>query len=154
MAPRKVSRGNCQQVRMDNPDVTRLPIPTSWPQDGGPFMTLPLVVTSDPETGVHNLGMYRSQVFGPDEVGLHWQKHKHGADHAEASDDRMPVAICLGGPPQVIFRAISPLPPSQTHKSVAAESESPNLLLSIRLSSYISISGINACAVSKFMFIY
>ena len=46
---------------MDDPDVTRLPIPTSWPQDGGPFMTLPLVVTSDPETGVHNLGMYRSQ---------------------------------------------------------------------------------------------
>ena len=110
MAPRRVSRGNCQQVRMENPDVTRLPIPTTWPQDGGPFMTLPLVVTSDPETGVHNLGMYRSQVFGPDEVGLHWQKHKHGADHAEASDDRMPVAICLGGPPQVIFSAISPLP--------------------------------------------
>ncbi|MGB1680417.1 MAG: UbiD family decarboxylase [Candidatus Thalassarchaeaceae archaeon] len=110
MAPRRVSRGRCQQVRMENPDVTRLPIPTSWPQDGGPFMTLPLVVTSDPETGVHNLGMYRSQVFGPDEVGLHWQKHKHGADHAEASDDRMPVAICLGGPPQVIFSAISPLP--------------------------------------------
>ena len=110
MAPRKVSKGKCQQVRIEDPDVTRLPIPTTWPFDGGPFMTLPLVVTSDPDTGTHNMGMYRSQVFGPREVGLHWQKHKHGADHADASDGRMPVAICLGGPPQVIFSSISPLP--------------------------------------------
>ena len=110
MAPRRVSRGKCQQVKVVDPDVTQLPIPTTWPFDGGPFMTLPLVVTADPLTGVHNLGMYRSQVFGPMEVGLHWQKHKHGADHADSSDGRMPVAICLGGPPQVIFSAISPLP--------------------------------------------
>ncbi|MAK32400.1 MAG: menaquinone biosynthesis decarboxylase [Acidiferrobacter sp.] len=110
MAPRRVSKGKCQQVRMDDPDVTKLPIPTTWPFDGGPFMTLPLVVTVDPKTGAHNMGMYRSQVFGPKEVGLHWQKHKHGADHADASDGRMPVAICLGGPPQVIFSSISPLP--------------------------------------------
>ena len=73
-------------------------------------MTLPLVVTRDPLTGTHNMGMYRSQVFGPKEVGLHWQKHKHGADHAESSGERMPVAICLGGPPRVIFSSISPLP--------------------------------------------
>jgi len=110
MAPRRVSRGKCQQVKVVDPDVTQLPIPTTWPFDGGPFMTLPLVVTADPVSGVHNLGMYRSQVFGPMEVGLHWQKHKHGADHADSSDGRMPVAICLGGPPQVIFSAISPLP--------------------------------------------
>ena len=110
MAPKKVSRGPCQQVRMEDPDVTLLPIPTTWPNDGGPFMTLPLVVTVDPETGVHNMGMYRSQVFGPNEVGLHWQKHKHGADHADASDGKMPVSICLGGPPELTFSAISPLP--------------------------------------------
>jgi 4-hydroxy-3-polyprenylbenzoate decarboxylase len=110
MAPRKVSRGKCQQVIIDNPDVTKLPIPITWPQDGGAFMTLPLVVTADPDTGVHNMGMYRSQVFGPKEVGLHWQKHKHGADHADSSEGRMPVAICLGGPPQIIFSSISPLP--------------------------------------------
>ena len=110
MAPRKSSRGPCQQVRIEDPDVTRLPIPTTWPLDGGPFMTLPLVVTADPGTGVHNMGMYRSQVFGPKEVGLHWQKHKHGADHADSSDGKMPVAICLGGPPEVIFSSISPLP--------------------------------------------
>ena len=110
MAPMRIRRGRCQQVRITDPDMTRLPIPTTWPMDGGPFMTLPLVVTADPETGTHNMGMYRSQVFGPKEVGLHWQKHKHGADHAESTDGRMPVAICLGGPPQIIFSAISPLP--------------------------------------------
>ncbi len=110
MAPMRIRRGKCQQVRITDPDMTRLPIPTTWPMDGGPFMTLPLVITADPETGTHNMGMYRSQVFGSKEVGLHWQKHKHGADHAESTDGRMPVAICLGGPPQIIFSAIAPLP--------------------------------------------
>ena len=110
MAPRKVSRGACQQIVMEIPDVTRLPIPKTWPEDAGPFMTLPLVVTADPDTGVHNMGIYRSQVYGPDEVGLHWQAHKHGADHADATTGRMPVAICLGGPPEVMFSAIAPLP--------------------------------------------
>jgi len=57
------------------------------------------------------MGMYRSQVFGPKELGLHWQAHKHGADHAaESEDTKMPIAICLGGPPEIIFSAISPLP--------------------------------------------
>ncbi len=110
MTPKKVAKAACQQIRIEDPDVTRLPIPTTWPLDGGPFMTLPLVITADPESGVHNMGMYRSQVFGPKEVGLHWQKHKHGADHAESSHGKMPVAICLGGPPQIIFSSISPLP--------------------------------------------
>ena len=71
----------------------------------------PLVVTKDPHSGEHNLGMYRGQVFGPKEVGLHWQIHKHGADHAAAwPDGKMPVAICIGGPPELIFSAIAPLP--------------------------------------------
>jgi len=119
MAPKKVSKGACQQVRIEDPDVTRLPIPTTWPLDGGPFMTLPLVVTSDPKTGEHNMGVYRSQVYGPTEVGLHWQTHKHGADHADASDGRMPVSICLGGPPEVMFSAISPLPDNLTEYEFA-----------------------------------
>ena len=111
MAPKKVRKGSCQQVRMAEPDVTKLPIPTTWPEDGGPFITLPLVVTADPNTGVHNMGMYRGQIFGPKEVGLHWQRHKHGADHAaDSGDNRMPVAICIGGPPELIFSAIAPLP--------------------------------------------
>ncbi len=110
MAPRKTSRGACQQVVMEELDVTVLPIPKTWPEDGGRFMTLPLVVTADPSSGEHNMGMYRSQVFGPREVGLHWQAHKHGADHADATTGRMPVAICLGGPPELTFSAIAPLP--------------------------------------------
>ena len=110
MAPRRTSRGACQQVVMEEPDVTVLPIPKTWPEDGGRFMTLPLVITADPTTGEHNMGMYRSQVFGPTEVGLHWQAHKHGADHADAATGRMPVAICLGGPPELTFSAIAPLP--------------------------------------------
>ena len=111
MAPKKVRKGACQQVRMVDPDLTKLPIPTTWPHDGGPFITLPLVVTRDPKSGSHNLGMYRGQIFGPKEVGLHWQSHKHAADHASnQEDDRMPVAICIGGPPELIFSAIAPLP--------------------------------------------
>ncbi len=110
LPPKKVRRGACQEVRMTEPDVTKLPIPTTWPMDGGPFITLPLVVTKDPSTDEYNLGMYRAQVFGPKEVGLHWQMHKHGAEHAAASDGKMPVAICLGGPPELMFSAIAPLP--------------------------------------------
>ncbi len=110
LPPKKVRKGSCQQIRVKNPDLTKLPIPTTWKDDGGPFITLPLVVTKDPTTGEHNLGMYRAQVFGPKEVGLHWQLHKHGADHAAATEGKMPVAICLGGPPEVIFSAIAPLP--------------------------------------------
>ena len=110
LPPKKVRRGACQEVRMVEPDVTKLPIPTTWPMDGGPFITLPLVVTKDPSTEEHNLGMYRAQVFGPKEVGLHWQMHKHGAEHAAASDGKMPVAICMGGPPELMFSAIAPLP--------------------------------------------
>jgi len=130
MAPKTVRKGACQQVRMENPDVTQLPIPTTWPMDAGPFITLPLVVTKDPNSGVHNLGMYRGQIFGPKEVGLHWQHHKHGADHADAvaegsangaggEGSRMPVAICLGGPPEVMFSAISPLPDNLTEYEFA-----------------------------------
>lgn len=113
MPPKKVRKGNCQ--RIDLPlDLTRLPIPKTWPDDGGPFVTLPLVVTKNPLNGEHNLGMYRAQVFSQTEIGLHWQIHKHAADHAAANagkqDNKMPVAICIGGPPELIFSAISPLP--------------------------------------------
>ena len=107
--PRKVRKAPCQQVVMENPDLTKLPIPKTWPNDGGPFVTLPLVVTKDPESGDHNLGMYRSQIFGPKEAGLHWQIHKHAAEHA-SKGKKIPVALCMGGPPELIFSAISPLP--------------------------------------------
>ena len=111
MPPWKKWKGNCQRVKMDL-DLTKLPIPKTWPMDGGHFVTLPLVVTKDPKSGEHNLGMYRAQVFGEKEIGLHWQIHKHGADHASATGEKqkMPVAICIGGPPELIFSAIAPLP--------------------------------------------
>ena len=107
MPPKKVRKGKGQRVRLDN-DLTKLPIPKTWPMDGGHFVTLPLVVTKD-ASGEHNLGMYRAQVHNETELGLHWQIHKHGAEHA-AKGERMPVAVCIGGPPELIFSAISPLP--------------------------------------------
>ena len=111
MPPWKKWKGKCQRVKMDL-DLTKLPIPKTWPRDGGHFVTLPLVVTKNPENGEHNLGMYRAQVFSETEIGLHWQIHKHAADHASAIGEKqkMPVAICMGGPPELIFSAISPLP--------------------------------------------
>ena len=111
MPPWKKWKGKCQRVKMDL-DLTKLPIPKTWPMDGGHFVTLPLVVTKNPENGEHNLGMYRAQVFSETEIGLHWQIHKHAADHASAMGEKqkMPVAICMGGPPELIFSAISPLP--------------------------------------------
>ena len=110
MAPRRIRRAACQRIVHKELDVTKLPIPKTWPEDGGRFITLPLVVTKDSDSGEHNLGMYRGQIFGPTEIGLHWQIHKHGADHAAAQEGRMPVAICIGGPPELIFSAIAPLP--------------------------------------------
>ena len=113
MAPKRVKKGACQEIVMETPDLTTLPIPKTWPNDGGQFITLPLVVTKDPISGEQNLGMYRSQIYGPTECGLHWQMHKHGADHADSSKEvteQIPVAICLGGPPELIFSAIAPLP--------------------------------------------
>ena len=80
--PKTVSgRGICQEVVMDRPDLSRLPVLTCWPADGGPFITLPCVHTRDPETGQRNLGMYRMQVFGPDLTGMHWHLHKGSAHH-------------------------------------------------------------------------
>jgi 4-hydroxy-3-polyprenylbenzoate decarboxylase len=81
MPPKKKRIGACQRVKLPL-DLTKLPIPKTWPLDGGNFVTLPLVITKNPKTGEHNMGMYRAQVFGPKEIGLHWQIHKHGADHA------------------------------------------------------------------------
>jgi 4-hydroxy-3-polyprenylbenzoate decarboxylase len=107
MPPKKVRKGRCQRIMLEN-DLTKLPIPKTWPMDGGHFVTLPLVVTKNTD-GEHNLGMYRAQVHSPTKLGLHWQIHKHGAEHA-AKGKRMPVAVCIGGPPELIFSAIAPLP--------------------------------------------
>jgi len=96
-------------------NLAELPIPICWPEDGGPYITLAGVITRDPKTAVRNVGMYRVQVLGRNEVAMHWQRHKVGAAHwreLAARGETMPVAIALGGDPASIYAASAPLPPS------------------------------------------
>ena len=109
----KSGRGECQDVVMKEPDITKLPVITCWPKDGGPFVTLPVIHTKDPNTEIRNVGMYRMQVFGPTLTGMHWHKHKVSAKHfAEYKKlhKRMPVAVALGGDPVYAYSATAPLP--------------------------------------------
>jgi 4-hydroxy-3-polyprenylbenzoate decarboxylase len=109
----KSGRGSCQEVVMENPDITKIPVITCWPKDGGPFVTLPVIHTKDPNTNSRNVGMYRMQVFGPTLTGMHWHKHKVSAKHfAEYKklNKRMPVAVALGGDPVYAYSATAPLP--------------------------------------------
>ncbi|HJS56443.1 MAG TPA: UbiD family decarboxylase domain-containing protein, partial [Chitinophagaceae bacterium] len=107
----KKGRGECQDIVMAEkllasggvwrglPDITKLPVITCWPKDGGPFVTLPVIHTKDPNTGTRNVGMYRMQVFGPTLTGMHWHKHKVSAKHFneyKKLNKRMPVAVALG----------------------------------------------------------
>ena len=95
------------------PRLSRLPVITSWQKDGGPFITLPLVYTEHPETGQHNLGMYRMQIYDDQTTGMHWQIHKGGGFHYHEAEQRgrpLPVRVFLGGPPALIASAIAPVP--------------------------------------------
>ncbi len=109
--PKLVSRGPCQEVIQDDPSLYSLPVITCWPEDGGPYITLPLVFTRDPRDGKRNVGMYRIQVYGPREAGMHWQLHKGGAEHARRTNQRLEVAVAIGGDPAVTYAASAPLPP-------------------------------------------
>ena len=108
-------RGECQQVVWQGAeaDINKLPVITCWPKDGGPFVTLPVIHTKDPNTGSRNVGMYRMQVFGPQLTGMHWHKHKVSAKHFneyKKLNKRMPVAVSLGGDPAYAYAATAPLP--------------------------------------------
>ncbi|MCX6245694.1 MAG: menaquinone biosynthesis decarboxylase [Bacteroidetes bacterium] len=106
-------KGSCQEVIMETPDLTKLPVLTCWPSDGGPFITLPVVHTKDPVTGIKNQGMYRMQVFGPTLTGMHWHRHKGSAHHFTQYKElglRMPVSVTLGGDPVNTYAATAPLP--------------------------------------------
>lgn len=106
-------RGSCQQVVIENPDLSIFPVLKCWPYDGGRFITLPLVHTMDLLSGIRNVGMYRMQILGPKETAMHWHRHKTGARHFEQykrSGKLMPVAIALGGDPVYTYAATSPLP--------------------------------------------
>src|SRR5262249_40181558 len=110
--PRTVSKAApVQEVVEAEPDLLRLPVLQTWPMDAGPFITLPLVITKDPETGVQNAGVYRVQIFGSDVAGMHWQRHKQGRAQAAKWGRKTPVAIVLGGPPAATYAATAPLPP-------------------------------------------
>jgi len=109
----KKGRGECQEVIMPEPDITKLPVITCWPKDGGPFVTLPVIHTKDPNTNSRNVGMYRMQVYGPTLTGMHWHKHKVSAKHFneyKKAGMRMPVAVALGGDPVYAYSATAPLP--------------------------------------------
>jgi 4-hydroxy-3-polyprenylbenzoate decarboxylase len=93
--------------------LLHLPIQQSWPLDGGRFITLPCVVTKDPDTGERNVGMYRMQVYDSQTTGMHWQLQKVGARHGRRyyeTGTRMPVSVFLGGDPVFTFAATAPLP--------------------------------------------
>jgi 4-hydroxy-3-polyprenylbenzoate decarboxylase len=113
--PKLVSRAPCQEVIYKGKDVDLglLPVLHCWPEDGGPFITLPVVFTRHPETGVRNVGMYRIQVFDKNTTGMHWHTHKGGAQHyrvAERMGKRLPVAIAIGPDPAMTYAATAPLP--------------------------------------------
>lgn len=114
--PREASgRGACQQVVLkdDEADIGRLPLLRSWEHDGGPFVTLPMVNTVDPESGIRNVGMYRMQRFDARSTGMHWHIHKTGARHYDAyrrMGRQMPVVVTLGGDPAYTYAATAPMP--------------------------------------------
>ena len=110
---RKVPTGPVVDRVTPNVQLDRLPALTCWPEDGGPFITLPLVFTQHPDRRGHNLGMYRMQVHGTRTAGMHWQIGKGGGYHyavSEARGQRLPATVFLGGPPALILSAIAPLP--------------------------------------------
>ena len=112
--PKEISgKGACQEVVMKDPDITKLPVLTCWPEDGGPFVTLPVIQTRDPITQIRNVGLYRMQVFEPKMTGMHWHRHKVSARHFNEYKKlglRMPVAVTIGGDPAYTYAATAPLP--------------------------------------------
>ncbi|HEX7282937.1 MAG TPA: UbiD family decarboxylase [Vicinamibacterales bacterium] len=110
---RRQAAGPVREVVSTDVRLDRLPVITSWPDDGGPFVTFPLVYTQHPEKPGHNLGMYRMHVHDRTSTGMHWQIGKGGGFHygrAEAKDQALPLTVFLGGPPALILAAIAPLP--------------------------------------------
>ncbi len=112
--PKVISgKGECQQVVMKDPDITKFPVLKCWPEDGGPFLTLPIIHTKDPNTGIRNVGLYRMQVFEPTMTAMHWHRHKVSARHFNEYKKlglKMPVAVALGGDPVYTYAATAPLP--------------------------------------------
>ena len=140
--PKTVATGPCKEViRRDDFDLLHLPVLQCWPKDAGRFVTLPCVITRDPKTGKRNVGMYRMQVYDARTAGMHWQRHKIGAEHyrermraasggvsaavdvmarsgggaiepeGERPAGKMEVAVAIGTEPALTFAAVIPAPP-------------------------------------------
>src|SRR5258708_18810979 len=113
-----VKSGACKEVIQKGSDVNLFdfPILKCWAQDGGRFITFPLVFTKNPETGKRNVGMYRMQVYDERTTGMHWQTHKHGAEHfrrarAKNPDGKIPVSVAIGSDPATTLSGMLPIPP-------------------------------------------
>jgi UbiD family decarboxylase len=113
LGTKNTQRAPVKQVLDQPARLNELPVLTTWDEDGGPFITLPLVYTENPLTKKHNLGIYRLQVYDAQSTGLHWQIQKGGGFHyheAEKINQPLPVTVFLGGPPALMLAAIAPLP--------------------------------------------
>ncbi|NIA10398.1 MAG: menaquinone biosynthesis decarboxylase [Nitrospiraceae bacterium] len=113
LIPKKGTNPACQEIVSHTPSLEALPVLKTWPGDAGRFVTLPQVITQDPETGDRNIGMYRLQVFDNTTTGMHWHPHKDGARHFRKYKERgqrMPVTVALGGDPLLTYLATAPLP--------------------------------------------
>jgi 4-hydroxy-3-polyprenylbenzoate decarboxylase len=115
--PKTVDSAPCQEVVLtdDKVDLTRLPVLKCWPDDGGRYITLPMVISRDPVKGIRNVGMYRLQVYDKRTIGMHWQIHKGGTEHQREAlrkgAPRMPVAVAIGSDPASMYAGSAPLPP-------------------------------------------
>ena len=124
--PKTVSSGPCKDVILKEGQFSLKDIPVlhCWPQDGGPYITLPMVFTRNPLNGKQNCGCYRMQVYDGQTTGMHWQKHKQGAEHMRRNQQsgtkkRMDVAVAIGADPATMYSAILPLPPDLYEMMIA-----------------------------------
>ncbi|MFP6651875.1 MAG: menaquinone biosynthesis decarboxylase [Dehalococcoidia bacterium] len=123
--PKIVRRAPCQDevVTGEDVDLNILPALKCWPDDAGRYITLPLVVSRDPESGRRNVGIYRMQIFDRNTTGMHWQTHKGGAHHYRVGESqrlqKLEVAVALGGDPAAIWSGSMPLPPDMDEFAIA-----------------------------------
>ena len=123
--PKTVAQGPCQEVVLtgEDADLNALPAIKCWPMDAGRFITLPLVISRDPETGRRNVGIYRMQIYDGQTAGMHWQTHKVGAHHYRVAEEegqqRLEVAVAIGGDPATVWTGALPLPPDMDEIGVS-----------------------------------
>jgi 4-hydroxy-3-polyprenylbenzoate decarboxylase len=106
----KLSGADWKKGKWDRVDLERIPAIRTWPKDASRFFTFPIVITKDPETGVHHLGVYRMQLMDSKTTGMHWHVHKRGAAYMRKHSGKMPVAVAVGVDPALAFTAVAPVP--------------------------------------------